>query len=292
MIFIVTMANHRYTHKSLEKEEADLELRVISYSELFNYAGARPIATYVFTDFDRLAGLALDRAALLYRELRDQGSTVLNDPALALGRFGLLRALNRAGINMFDAYRVDSLEKPRSWPVFLRVEGDHGAPVSGLIDTEEELNSALESALRDGVPRSMSVIVEYAAEPVRPGLFRKLSAFRIGDRVIGCTCVHDDQWLVKYGKPGIASPELYEEEYDFIASNRFAETLRPVFDIAGVDYGRVDFGLVGGRPQIYEINTNPDIKLRPPPADVQRRNDSVDLFRKNYLDAMRAILVR
>jgi hypothetical protein len=86
---------------------------------------------------------------------------------------------------------------------------------------------------------------------------------------------------VKYGKPGIATPELYEEEYDFIATNPFAEALRPVFDIAGVDYGRVDFGLVAGRPQIYEINTNPDIKLRPPPGDVQRRNDSIDLFRKN-----------
>ena len=123
MILIVTMANHRYTHKSLE-EEADLDLRVISYSELFNHQGDRPVATYVFTDFDRLAGFALDRAALLYRELRDQGSVVLNDPALALGRFGLLRALNRAGINMFDAYRVDALEKPTRWPVFLRVEGE------------------------------------------------------------------------------------------------------------------------------------------------------------------------
>ena len=79
MILIVTMANHRYTHKSLE-EEADLDLRVLSYSELFNHQGDRPTATYVFTDFDRLAGFALDRAALLYRELRDQGSVVLNDP--------------------------------------------------------------------------------------------------------------------------------------------------------------------------------------------------------------------
>ena len=205
MILIVTMANHRYTHKSLE-EEADLDLRVISYSELFNYQGARPTATYVFTDFDRLAGFALDRAALLYRELRDQGSVVLNDPALALGRFGLLRALNRAGINAFDAYRVDALETPARWPVFLRVDGDHGKPVSDLIDNEEQLSAALEQSLRDGVPRSLSGIVEYAAEPVQPGLFRKLSVFRVADRLLGYTCVHDDQWIVKYGKPGIATP--------------------------------------------------------------------------------------
>jgi hypothetical protein len=288
VIQIVTMANHRYTHKSLE-EEADLDLRVISYSELFNHQGDRPIATYVFTDFDRLAGFALDRAALLYRELRDQGSVVLNDPALALGRFGLLRALNRAGINMFDAYRVDALEKPARWPVFLRVEGDHGKPVSGLIDSEEQLDSALEKSVQDGVPRSLSVIVEYAAEPVRPGLFRKLSVFRVGDRLLGYTCVHDDNWLVKYGKPSIATPELYDEEYGFVSANPFAEALKPVFDLAGVDYGRADFGLVDGRPQIYEINTNPEIKLRPPPAKLQRRNESVELFRSNYLEAMRTI---
>ena len=83
-------------------------------------------------------------------------------------------------------------------------------------------------------------------------------------------------------------PELYDEEYEFVSTNPFAEALRPVFEIAGVDYGRVDFGLVGGRPQIYEINTNPDIKLRPPPGKVQRREESLELFRANYLEAMRS----
>ena len=198
MIQIVTMANHRYTHKSLE-EEADLDLRVISYSELFNHQGDRPIATCVFTDFDRLAGFALDRAALLYRELRDQGSVVLNDPGSCTRAVRLASRTQSRGINMFDAYRVDALEKPARWPVFLRVEGDHGKPVSGLIDTEEQLGSALEKSVHDGVPRSLSVIVEYAAEPVRPGLFRKLSVFRVGDRLLGYTCVHDDNWLVNMG---------------------------------------------------------------------------------------------
>ena len=231
----------------------------------------------------------MHQAALFYRELREEGITALNDPARALGRFGLLRALNRAGINQFDAYRADALETPQSWPVFLRLEGNHHSPVSELIYTQEELDAAFESSLMEGVPRSGLVIVEYAAEPVRPGLFRKLSVFRVGDRLIGYTCVHDDQWLVKYGKTGVATPELYEEEYDCVASNPFGEMLRPVFEMAGVDYGRVDFGLVGGRPQIYEINTNPNIELRPQPSPVQRRNESVELFRIKYLKAMQAI---
>lgn len=288
MIVIITTANHGYTHESLRSEQG-INVQVISYLDILKKRRPRARATYVFTDCDRLAPQALYQAALLYRELRDEGSTVLNDPARALGRFGLLRALNRGGINQFNAYRIDALEKPHRWPVFLRLEGNHLEPVSGLIDTQEDLDRALESSLAEGVPRSGLIIIEYAAEPVQPGLFRKLSAFRVGDRLLGYTCVHDDQWLVKYGKVGLGTPELYDEEYDCVAKNPFGEALLPAFEMAGVDYGRVDFGLVGGRPQIYEINTNPDLKLRPPLSPVQRRNESVELFRTKYLDAMKAI---
>ena len=262
---------------------------MLSYSELINGTGERPKATYVFTDVDRLPALAVYKAAIEYRALKDRGFTVLNDPARVRSRFGLLRALNRAGINQFDAYRVEDLEEPRRWPVFLRVEGTHTAPVSDLLNTRAELDAAVERNLDEGIPHSKLLIIEYAAEPVRPGLFRKLSAFRVGDRVLGYTCVHDDQWLVKYGKPAIATPELYEEEYRFVAESPFAETLRAVFDLAGIEYGRVDFGLVDGRPQIYEINTNPDLKLDPEPSSVARRNESNALFKANYIEALKAV---
>ena len=62
-----------------------------------------------------------------------------------------------------------------------------------------------------------------------------------------------------------------------------------VFNIAGIDYGRVDFGLVGGRPQIYEINSNPMVDPKPSASLIERRNQSVALFRANYLEAMDAI---
>lgn len=288
MILIVTTNEHRYTHVSLEAESA-VDVCVISYNQLKEQTRKMRAGTYVFTDVDRLRPPGLHQSAVIYRALRQLGQKVLNDPARMLSRFGLLRALNRAGINQFDVYRVEDLEEPRRWPVFLRVEGNHSAPVSGLLNNRQELDAALERSLHEGLPRSALLIIEYAAQPVRPGLFRKLSAFRIGDRLLGYTCVHDDQWLVKYGKPGIAAPELYDEEYEFVANCPFAELLRQVFDIAGFEYGRVDFGLVDGRPQIYEINSNPDLKLRPEPGPVARRNESVELFRVNFLDALRAI---
>ena len=214
---------------------------------------------------------------------------MLNDPARFLGRFGLLRALNDAGINDFNVYRADDLPKPSKWPVFLRLEGNHAAPVSGLLENEEQLEEALRTAIEEGAPRSALLVIEYNAEPVRPGIYRKLSVFRVGDRMLGYTCAHDDNWLVKYGNPNVTTSDLYDEEYLLVAEDRYAEELRPAFDLAGIEYGRVDFGLVDGKPQVYEINSNPHLELNPKPARNERRNQSTALFRPKYIDAMNAI---
>lgn len=82
---------------------------------------------------------------------------------------------------------------------------------------------------------------------------------------------------------------MYEEEHRFVTEHTFAEAMRPVFDLAGIEYGRVDFGVVDGRPQIYEINSNPDLKLRHKPSPIPLRNESNERFRHNYLEALRAI---
>ena len=287
MILVITTREHAYTHAAVAKERV-LDVVVVSYEKILRRK--RPYrATHIFTDLDRLPAWQVHDAALLFRKLERAGIRALNDPARYRNRFGLLRALNRAGINDFDAYPADSLETPRRWPVFIRLEGNHRAPVSGLLQDQEALDRAIEDAIDKGAPRSSMLILEYCSEPVRPGLFRKLSVFRVGDRMLGYTCVHDDTWLVKYGKAGLAPVELYEEEYSFVETNPFGPAMLDVFNIAGIDYGRVDFGLVGGRPQIYEINSNPMVEPKPPASLMDRRNQSVALFRNNYLEAMEAI---
>jgi hypothetical protein len=65
--------------------------------------------------------------------------------------------------------------------------------------------------------------------------------------------------MVKLGRAGVAGEELYDEELKFMRENAFADRLKPVFAIAGIDYGRADFGLVGDRICVYEINTNPQV---------------------------------
>lgn len=265
-----------------------MDIEVVTYDDVLGRRTPRQ-ATHVFTDIDRLPNWRVYEAALMYRKLRDAGIPALNDPARFLGRFGLLRCLNRADINSFDAYRVDELQGPRKWPVFLRLEGDHSAPVSGLLKDQAELNRALENAIESGAPRSALLIIEYAAEPVRPGLYRKLSVFRVGERVLGYTCVHDSNWLVKYGTAGIATADLYNDEYSFVAENPFGAEARKAFDLAGIEYGRVDFGLVDGKPQFYEINSNPYISLETTAPNNARRSESLKVFRRNYIDAMKEI---
>ncbi len=287
MIVFVSSEQHRYTHRDVTKEK-QVEFRTLAYDNLFTLE-LLPRAAYIFSDMDRLTAGQLAHAAISFRMLRKNGLPAFSDPARFLGRYGLLRRLHEQGINDFNVYRADSFEAPRRWPVFVRTEGDHKHPVSALISDQAELDKTIAQLIADGVPISTLLIVEYAAEETRAGLYRKLSVFRVADRMIGYTCVHDDQWIVKYGKPGIAPSELYDEEYRFVVENPYGEEMRAIFDLAGIDYGRIDFGLIGGRPQIYEINSNPDVKLYPKSNGVEQRDRSNEVFRANYLAALEAI---
>jgi hypothetical protein len=168
LILVITTRDHAYTHAAVAKERR-LDVVVVSYEEIL---GRKKLhhATHIFTDLDRLPAWQVHDAALFFRKLQRAGIKALNDPARFRNRFGLLRALNRAGINDFDAYPADSLETPRRWPVFIRLEGNHRAPISGLLQDQEELDRAIEDAIDKGAPRSSMLILEYCSEPVRPGL--------------------------------------------------------------------------------------------------------------------------
>lgn len=287
MIVFVTTAEHAYTHEQVVRSATDFEARVMSYETLFDARGLVR-ATYVFTDMDRLSPSDLMRAGRCFRQLQARGIRVSNDPARFHSRAGLLRRLYRLGINGFNAYRVEENCKPGRWPVFLRAEGAHGYPVSDLLHNPREIAAAVSRALNRGIPLSALIVIEYAAEPVQPGLFRKLSLFHIGGQSVAHTCVHEDRWIVKYGKKGIASEELYRDELRIVTDNPYWPGLQRVFEVGAIDYGRVDFGLVGGKVQVYEINTNPQVKFyteHPSPLRMQSYRE----FKDNYLAALRML---
>lgn len=288
MIVFLTTARHAYTHEEVVQNAADCQVRLATYETVLREAKL-PIASYVFTDLDRLSPADLRQAAQLYRKMRALGLRVLNDPARFRTRSGLLRILHDLGINDFNAYRMEENVKPRRWPVFVRAEGEHDYPVSDLLDTWEQVESAVHKAVVAGVPLSQLMVVEYAAEPVRPGLFRKLGCYLIGETSVAHLCVLEDRWIVKYGKLGLASEELFADELRIVRDNPYAPVLQRAFELAGVEYGRIDFGLVGGRVQIYEINTNPSTKFGKGDHPSPLRVEALRIFRHNYLQALRGI---
>jgi hypothetical protein len=287
MIVFVLTAEHRYTHKTLLEPDIPVRVGLLSYGELLD-AKAVPRATYVFTDMDRLSLWELRLAALAFGRMRDQGLRVLNDPARAASRWGLLRRLHLAGINDFDAYRVEEGVRPRRWPVFLRAEGAHLGPMTDLLHGWDRLQAEIDRAVAKGAPLTSLLIVEFAAEPALPNFYRKFGSFRVGRSSFAHNCVDDDHWIAKIGKMGITPPDLYIEEQRVVRDDPYGPQVAIAFDIAGIDYGRVDFGFVKGRIQIYEINSNPDIAFgddHPSPV----RQESYRIFKEHYLDALRAI---
>ena len=254
---LIALTRHNYTFERAVKNPG-FDLRVRSYHwALAQFA--LPRATYIFTDFDRLGPWELELAARLQRALAADGVRTLNNPARALQRYSVLHRLHAIGFNRFRAWRADEFQMPDVFPVFLRTQAAHRGVLTDLLETVEAAEEALRAALDEGYALRDLMFVEYCAEPVKPDLFRKLSCYRVGDRMISGMCVHEAKWAAKYGTMGIAGEDLYADELDIVATNRFGEALRPAFEAAAIDYGRADFAIVDGRPQVYEINTNPHI---------------------------------
>lgn len=287
MIRFLHTRGHGYTLREAQKARTAPAISLMNYDAFIRARWLRR-ATYVFTDLDRLSYWDLELTSHLYLQLKSAGLPVWNNPATVKFRYPLLRALHAAGLNDFNAYRVDELTAAIRFPVFLRKLQGHREPVSGLLPTRAELDEAIANAIAQGTPAENLIVIEYAGEPVQPGLYRKLSAFRIGDAIVPHLSVHDRHWLVKYGRPFDDIENLYQEEHQILQSNPHAEHLKKVFDLAGIEYGRADYGFYQGRIQIYEINTNPHVApaCEHPSAT---RVANMNLSWEKYLQALHTI---
>jgi len=287
MIRFLLTRGHSYTLKKVQKSRLAPAISLMNYDTLIRARWLRR-AAYVFTDLDRLSYWDLELASHLYLQMKNAGLNVWNNPALVKTRYPLLRALHAAGLNDFNACRADELDSAIRFPVFLRKLQGHREPLSDLLQTREELDKSIASAVARGTPLENLVVIEYAAEPVRPGLYRKLSAYRIGDAIVPHICVHDAAWLVKYGRKFDNIEELYVAEHVMLQTNPHSGHLKKVFEVAGIEYGRADFGFYRGRIQVYEINTNPYVA----PACAHpsaTRVASMNLAWEKYLEALRKI---
>ena len=287
MIRFLLTRGHGYTLKPVRQDAQAPPISLMSFDRLLRSRWLRR-ATYIFTDLDRLSYWDLELTSHLYLQMKNAGLPVWNNPAHVKNRYRLLRALHAAGLNDFNAYAVDELNPNIRYPVFLRKLQGHRKPVSDLLETRAQLDQAITSAIAAGTPADNLLVVEYVGEPIRPGLFRKLAAFRIGDAIVPHISVHESKWLVKYGELGIAGDDMYRQELELLQTNPYADHLRKVFDVAGIEYGRADFGFYQGRLQVFEINTNPALSApgkHPSPV----RMESLKLVWTQYLEALRGL---
>jgi hypothetical protein len=217
-----------------------------------------PRGAWVFGDLDRLTGAETERAARVWQKLERAGPGVrlFNNPLRVKHRYELLRTLHERGLNDFDVYRLTEARTPKRFPVFLRRENDHRGPVGALLHTPEGLRQAVAELEAGGITREGWIAVEFCGEPDAAGVYRKYSAFRMGDRIVPGHLLFGNDWVVKFRH----SPELQdtrEEEEAFLRANPHADALMEIFRLAALDWGRVDYATAGGRLQVYEINTNP-----------------------------------
>ncbi len=221
---------------------------------------------YIFSDIERLSPVDRERAGVLRDTLSVAPGTrsILNDPRRSLCRYELLRLLHDRGQNAFNIYRVSERVEPKSFPVFIRREDDHRGPMSGLIDSSSALQQALDEMRKRGELREGKVVVEFADTRDADGIVRKYGAFRVGNRIIPRHVFLSRDWMLKEQAMDhqLSSDAVMAEESAYLDANPHESELREIFELADIEYGRIDYGIKGGRIQVWEINTNPTILVR------------------------------
>ena len=231
---------------------------LLQYEHLYS-RDVLPGGTYIFTDFDRLPPAQLAKLHKLWDwfDTIDADIRRFNDPRRALFRFDLLRRLHEAGINDFNVYRLGDWREVRRFPVFIRKEKHQKEPVTGLLHDRFALAEAV-AQLGSSGDHANIIVVEFCNEPFADGRYRKYGAFRVGDAHYVQHCYISKHWYIKSGTAELGVAEI-AEAMEYRDSNPHAAQLREIFDIAGIEYGRIDYGVAGGRVQEYEINTNPTV---------------------------------
>jgi len=258
MLYFLTTRKHRYTMEiCLRSDGKPLAsfVRQLSYSSLF-LRKRLPRGCYIFADIERLSDADLVRAEYVWDKLAEDGQSILqNHPRRVMKRFELLSTLKSKNLNTFNVYRLPGFEGSCRFPVFIRGENDHKGAISDLIDSQEELDAYLKKVDATWKGRRGKIITEFCDISDQDGVYRKYSAFCIGGRILPRHIFFRNKWLVKAWER--LDPHLLEEEIRYVNENPHETQLQEIFELAGIDFGRIDYGMLDGKLQVWEINTNP-----------------------------------
>jgi hypothetical protein len=261
VIHYVVTADHAYTIReflgSWAPELRD-RVRIVRWEQARWTRGAPPGA-WILSDLERLTTRERRAASALRRRLATGGASlrVLNDPDRTLRRLDLLRALHAAGVNSFRAFRLAEAPGAVRYPAFLRAEASHDGALSGLLADDDALVRAARDLLasRADLRAEDLLVVEWIDAHGDRGLFRKYAAFRVGAALIPRHVLFSRRWVVK--EPDVVDEAARAEEEEFLRDFPRRDEVERALDLARVDYGRIDYAVVDGRVQVFEVNTNP-----------------------------------
>jgi hypothetical protein len=278
--FLVPAAQERGINDYLDVFGAPLreEFRILHYEDLAHQKEF-PRGTYVLSALDQLSPANAELLAEVYQQLKDDaGIRFLNNPAKTLQRFDLLAELNRRGMNEFRAVRAGKNGNHLRFPVFIRNERLHEGALSPLLHSDSEIAQAIGRALVQGHKLKNLLVVEFCDTSNAEGYYRKYAAFVVGKKVIPRSLNYGRDWMLKHSQTEFTLPMVHEE-LEFVSTNPHEQQLLKIFELAQVEYGRIDYSIKDGRVQTWEINLNPTIGrgLRPPtkklPPDVDAVRD-------------------
>lgn len=263
ILFVANEYSHYQPYFQSWGRNVGAELRHMTYGDLLGSVSL-PVATYIFTDIERLDASEAEKAAEVWAKLSaDPRCRVLNHPIRTLGRYELLRTLFEQGHNQFNVYKLTERRRPNRFPVFLRIQNDHQGPLTSLIHTQQELDQTLEKLTQQSIYRDNLMITEFFDAADEAGMIRKYGAFLIGDQVIPEHALFGRSWMLKTETALNHDPQqmaaFLDEERDYLESNPHEEPLRKMAQAAGIEYGRVDYSVHAGRVQVWEVNTNPTL---------------------------------
>lgn len=287
MITILTHRRNGHTLARLLRTAPELKrlVRPLTYQRAFGRLQV-PRGPLIFSDFDLLRPVEGDAAAKIAVAAIACGNPVLNRPGNVLERYRLMRRLRAEGLNPVEALRLDDECQPSRYPVFLRSEDGWWGPESELIESPDALDAHLADRRRQGVGLKGRLALSFEAQLDAQGYYRKYGAFVIGDAIVPQHILRNTHWNVK-SSLGNTDAAFAAEELAYVEENPHAAALRRIAEVAGVEYGRIDYTMMDGKPVVFEINTNPTFprfKGGKPGREARRH-----LIRKRLVDAFAAI---
>ena len=244
---VVVTRKHNYTFDNFFEwvPQSREQIEFIHYEDLPPPIDPDDRDPVIFADLDRLSRKQMADAICFADRLLLAGQLVLNYPAKFVDRFSLLKRLHLAGLNEFRVFPIFEVlfERDVRYPVFLRKNSGHSGNMTELAVnrwalTRQVLRQIVKAAL-GRVALSDLIAVEYHSVRQAEGYSAKYSYLKIGPSLIARHVLFSTKWVVKY--PDLQEGDVLRREQEFIDRQPHFKLVKSLFELSGIDYGRIDF---------------------------------------------------